>query len=64
MSPAALGAAWRTLWRGLRTLSGDDAYERYRIHHLSVHPEVPPLSRKAFYIDEQRRKWGTINRCC
>jgi len=64
MSTAGLAAAWRTLWRGLRTLSGDDAYERYRSHHLSVHPEVPPMSRKAFYIDEQRRKWGTINRCC
>ena len=52
------------LWRGLRTLSGDDAYERYRQHHLKAHPETPPLSRKAFYVDEQRRKWGTINRCC
>jgi uncharacterized short protein YbdD (DUF466 family) len=57
-------AAWRACWRALRTLSGDDAYERYRVHHLAAHPELPPLSRKAFYVDEQQRKWGSINRCC
>jgi uncharacterized short protein YbdD (DUF466 family) len=66
MRTAALSvmAACRAGWRALRTLSGDDAYERYRIHHLAAHPEVPPLSRKAFYVDEQQRKWGSINRCC
>jgi uncharacterized short protein YbdD (DUF466 family) len=57
-------AAWRACRRALRTLSGDDAYERYRVHHLAAHPELPPLSRKAFYVDEQQRKWGSINRCC
>jgi uncharacterized short protein YbdD (DUF466 family) len=61
---AAVVATWRAGWRALRRLSGDDAYERYRVHQLAAHPEVAPLSRKAFYVDEQRRKWGTINRCC
>ena len=61
---AALVTAWRAGWRALRTLSGDDAYDRYCRHQLAAHPDVPPLSRKAFYVDEQRRKWGTINRCC
>jgi len=61
---AAVVAAWRAGWRALRAVSGDDAYDRYRLHHLGAHPEVPPLSRKAFYVDEQRRKWGSINRCC
>ncbi len=64
MRTAPVVAAWRTCWRALRTLSGDDAYERYRVHHLAAHPEVLPLSRKAFYVDEQQRKWGSINRCC
>ena len=66
MRAAAAGvvAAWRTCWRALRTLSGDDAYDRYCSHHLVAHPELPLLSRKAFYVDEQQRKWGTINRCC
>jgi uncharacterized short protein YbdD (DUF466 family) len=61
---AAVAAAWRACWRALRALSGDDAYDRYRNHHLVNHPEVPLLSRKAFYVGEQQRKWGTINRCC
>jgi uncharacterized short protein YbdD (DUF466 family) len=57
-------AAWRAGWRALRALSGDDAYERYRDHHRVTHPEAPLMSRKAFYVDEQRRRWGSINRCC
>jgi uncharacterized short protein YbdD (DUF466 family) len=61
---AAVVATWRACWRALRTLSGDDAYDRYRMRHLAAHPDLPALSRKAFYVDEQRRKWGTINRCC
>ena len=63
-STAGVVATLRTCWRALRTLSGDDAYDRYCRHHLDTHPEAPLLSRKAFYVDEQRRKWGTINRCC
>jgi uncharacterized short protein YbdD (DUF466 family) len=61
---SAVVGAWRACWRVLRALSGDDAYDRYCEHQQVAHPEVPPLSRKAFYVDEQRRKWGTINRCC
>jgi uncharacterized short protein YbdD (DUF466 family) len=66
MSTATAGvvAAWRACWRALRALSGDDAYDRYRTHHLVAHPDAPLLSRKAFYVGEQQRKWGTINRCC
>ncbi|HEY4341777.1 MAG TPA: YbdD/YjiX family protein [Steroidobacteraceae bacterium] len=66
MSSATVGivTAWRTCWDALRTLSGDDAYERYLKHRAQTHPEAPVLSRRAFYVDEQRRKWGTINRCC
>jgi uncharacterized short protein YbdD (DUF466 family) len=57
-------AAWRACWRALRTLSGDDAYERYLRHHAAAHPDCPVLSRRQFFVDEQQRKWGTINRCC
>ena len=53
------------LWRALRALSGDDAYERYlahwRAHHLG---EGAPLDRKAFFRAEQERKWNGIKRCC
>jgi uncharacterized short protein YbdD (DUF466 family) len=64
VSTAPVVSAARELWRALRRLSGDDAYERYLDHHAQAHPGVPALSRRAFYISEQQRKWGTINRCC
>jgi uncharacterized short protein YbdD (DUF466 family) len=64
VSTAPVVSAARKLWRALRRLSGDDAYERYLDHHAQAHPGVPALSRRAFYISEQQRKWGTINRCC
>ncbi len=54
----------RALWQALRTLSGDDAYERYLAHHAQAHPGVAPLSRRSFYLEEQQRKWSGINRCC
>ncbi len=61
---AGLVTAWRTLWRGLRTLSGDDAYERYLEHHAAAHSAEAPLSRRAFFDAEQQRIWSRINRCC
>lgn len=54
----------RALWQALRTVSGDDAYERYLAHHAQAHPDVAPLSRCEFYVDEEQRKWSGINRCC
>jgi uncharacterized short protein YbdD (DUF466 family) len=54
----------RALWRGLRAVMGDDAYERYIEHHTAQHAGAPPLSRRAFYEAEQRRQWSRINRCC
>ena len=52
------------VWRGLRTASGDDAYERYRAHQAARHAGEPALSRRAFYEDTQRRKWNGVSRCC
>lgn len=57
-------SALGSLWRGLRTATGDDAYERYLSHHAARHPDTPPLSRRAFYDAEQKRQWSRINRCC
>jgi uncharacterized short protein YbdD (DUF466 family) len=54
----------RALWQALRTVSGDDAYERYIAHHAQAHPGAAPLSRREFYVDEEQRKWSSINRCC
>jgi uncharacterized short protein YbdD (DUF466 family) len=57
--------AWSAaLWRGLRTLSGDDAYERYRAHHAAHHPREPLLSRRAFCAQATQRRWSGVSRCC
>ena len=54
------------LWKIVRRLSGDDAYDRYlahwRIHHANEGGQ--PLSRQAFFKAEQERKWNGIRRCC
>ncbi len=52
------------LWRTVRQLSGDDAYERYLAHHAACHPDAPRLSRKEFFLRQQQREWGGVKRCC
>ncbi|MGH8261222.1 MAG: YbdD/YjiX family protein [Steroidobacteraceae bacterium] len=61
---ARLADAWRRFWRGVRTATGDDAYERYLHHHAVTHPGAEPLSPRDFFEAEQQRKWSGINRCC
>jgi uncharacterized short protein YbdD (DUF466 family) len=41
--------SWRGVWRLLRDLSGDSAYERYLTRHRSRHPDVPPLPEAEFW---------------
>ena len=52
------------LWKLLRTLATDDAYERYLVHQQQAHQGVQPLSRREFYLGEQQRKWTGVSRCC
>lgn len=55
----------RLLWKAVRRLSGDDAYERYLAHHAAHHPEdAPPLSRAEFFRQWQDSKWKGVKRCC
>jgi uncharacterized short protein YbdD (DUF466 family) len=61
---AKLGKFLADFWRGIRTATGDDAYERYIEHHAQEHPDTAPLSRRAYYDEYQRQKWSGINRCC
>jgi uncharacterized short protein YbdD (DUF466 family) len=53
-----------SLWRFVRRLTADDAYERYLAHHTRTHPDSAPLGRRAFYLSEQQRKWTGVSRCC
>ncbi|MDO9102668.1 MAG: CstA-like transporter-associated (seleno)protein [Candidatus Nitrotoga sp.] len=52
------------VWRVIRELSGDDAYERYIAQHTTSSPDITPLARKDFYLYQQRKKWSGIQRCC
>ena len=55
----------RRFWNALRTVTGDDAYERYLAHWRTQHAgEGSPLDRKAFFRSELERKWNGIKRCC
>lgn len=56
----------KSVWKNIRQLSGDDAYERYLAHYVEFHKEntEPPLSREAFFKEWQTNKWKGIKRCC
>jgi uncharacterized short protein YbdD (DUF466 family) len=56
----------KRLWQLIRQLSGDDAYERYLIHHAQhhTHENQPPLSKAAFFKQWQDKKWHGVKRCC
>jgi uncharacterized short protein YbdD (DUF466 family) len=59
--------ALQRLWRVIREVTGDDAYERYLTHWRAEHAAVAgpqPLDRASFYREEQRRKWDGVRRCC
>jgi len=51
-------------WRSLRTLTGDDAYDRYLEHHCCTRSPLAPLSRKEYFSRAQQGHWEKINRCC
>lgn len=61
---AQLKRAPHSVWRFVRALTKDDAYERYLAHHRAAHPDAAPLCRREFYLREQYRKWSGISRCC
>jgi len=60
------------LWRMVRRLSGDDAYEQYLKHYAETHSsieenteELPSLlSREEFFKQWQDGKWKGVKRCC
>jgi len=56
----------KNIWQGIRSLTGEDAYERYLAHWREKHGDEGgvPLDRKAFFKQQQERKWNGIKRCC
>jgi uncharacterized short protein YbdD (DUF466 family) len=52
-------------WHALRSITGDDAYERYLAHQHREHPGAPPLDARSFYVREQERRFSSgPTRCC
>lgn len=54
----------KKLWDVVRSLSGDDSYERYVQHQQQTHPDVPVLERREFFVMALDSKWSGIARCC
>ncbi len=56
----------KSLWQGIRQLSGDDAYERYLQHFAEHHHATgeTPLSKAEFFKHWQDGLWQGIKRCC
>lgn len=56
----------KVFWRGVRQLSGDDAYERYLRHYVRHHADAenPPLSKAEFFKQWQDGQWQGVKRCC
>lgn len=54
----------KVFWKIVRHLSGDDAYERYLLHHFKHHQDDIPLSKQVFFKQWQAEKWQGIKRCC
>ena len=63
----------KKIWKNIRRLSGDDAYEQYLEHYAEAHANsegfaeyetTGPLSREDFFKEWQDKKWKGINRCC
>jgi uncharacterized short protein YbdD (DUF466 family) len=52
------------LWRLLRAMATDDAYERYLTHHAQAHGGTKPIARREFYLQQQQVKWTGVSRCC
>ncbi len=51
-------------WNMIRSLATDDAYDKYLEHHAHAHAGSPPMSRRAFYLQQQQSKWTGVSRCC
>ena len=59
--PRTLAAACGRAWAWLRAVSGDDAYEAY-VSRTAGRGAAP--TRAEFYVDELRRKYSRLSRCC
>ena len=50
-------------WQGLREWSGDAAYETY-VRCALRQREARMLSREEFYVEQLKKKYSRVSRCC
>jgi uncharacterized short protein YbdD (DUF466 family) len=62
-SPRVLAENLLKVWH---RLNGDTAYQTYLKHWQIYHAdkEASPMTRKAYFSAETKRKWNGIKRCC
>lgn len=59
MSPLQqLPVLWQKLREGGALMVGVPDYERYLAHMRASHPELPPLSREAFFSNRLQARYG------
>jgi uncharacterized short protein YbdD (DUF466 family) len=59
---ARLVSIFRAAWNYLREASGENDYARYRVRALVQ--GIPAMTAERFYLEQLRRKYSQINRCC
>jgi uncharacterized short protein YbdD (DUF466 family) len=62
-SVASLGTTLKKVWQGLREWSGDAAYETY-VRCAAKQRAAQVLSREEFYVEQLKRKYSRVSRCC
>lgn len=50
------------VWDYVRAVMGDKAYERYV--EVTKRRGATPLSAAEFYVDNAKRRYSTVSRCC
>jgi len=52
------------LWRGLRSWSGDAAYDRYLQARAKQGLGGTAISREQFYLEQLEKRYSRVSRCC
>ena len=62
---ARLRALWALLAQTARLIVGVPDYGRYVAHMRRSHPDTPPMSREAFFVNRLDARYGRgASRCC
>lgn len=58
-------ALWSFLAQTARLIVGVPDYDRYVAHMRRSHPDTPPMSREAFFVNRLDARYGRgASRCC